>query len=294
MIRPGVNQVFLTNDQWTALDPVVPLHVTAISIDTASQRFGDGVKKWSELPTTGDGTLAKIAVQSNRLPTDNEMLVMCAAQNKWVFRLIGCHLTQTECTGMALTIYPKHSIIIETNDSTNVGTGRIKIGDGVTNFSNLPWIGSFGTFESHIANLSNPHQVTKSQVGLDNVTNEAQVPLTQKGVANGVAPLDSMGKVPVTNLPSYVDDVLEYANYSLFPSPGNSGVIYIDASTNITYRWSGSAYIAIGFVDSPSDGKTYGRKNGSWTQVGSAGNIDCGNATSSYGPVSPIDCGGAS
>ena len=66
-----------------------------------------------------------------------------------------------------------------------------------------------------------------------------------KGVANGIATLGSDGKVPSSQLPSYVDDVLEYASKSNFPATGETGKIYIAKDTNITYRWSGSAYVEI-------------------------------------------------
>ena len=66
-----------------------------------------------------------------------------------------------------------------------------------------------------------------------------------KGAANGLAELDSSGKVPSAQLPSYVDDVLEYANQSSFPVKGESGKIYIAQDTNKTYRWSGSIYVEI-------------------------------------------------
>lgn len=66
-----------------------------------------------------------------------------------------------------------------------------------------------------------------------------------KGQANGVAELDANGLVPSSQLPSYVDDVLEYATMSSFPATGQSGKIYVDLSTNLTYRWSGSAYVEI-------------------------------------------------
>ena len=68
---------------------------------------------------------------------------------------------------------------------------------------------------------------------------------TMKGAANGVASLDSSGLVPSSQLPSYVDDVLEYSAKSSFPSTGETGKIYVDTSTNLTYRWSGSAYVEI-------------------------------------------------
>lgn len=77
------------------------------------------------------------------------------------------------------------------------------------------------------------------------------------GVANGVATLDSGGKVPTSQLPAYVDDVLEYTNLASFPATGETGKIYVALDTNKTYRWSGSVYIYItsGAVDSVA-GKT--------------------------------------
>lgn len=53
------------------------------------------------------------------------------------------------------------------------------------------------------------------------------------------------GKVPAAQLPSYVDDVVEYASTSAFPVTGESGKIYIATDTNITYRWSGTGYVEI-------------------------------------------------
>lgn len=66
-----------------------------------------------------------------------------------------------------------------------------------------------------------------------------------KGAASGLAELDANGKVPSSQLPSYVDDVLEYNGQANFPATGESGKIYVDTSTNMTYRWSGSTYVNI-------------------------------------------------
>lgn len=87
--------------------------------------------------------------------------------------------------------------------------------------------------------------LTKTDVGLGNVTNDAQVKASEKGKAGGVATLDSGGKVPSSQLPSYVDDVLEYDNKAAFPATGEAGKIYVDKATNKTYRWSGSTWINI-------------------------------------------------
>ncbi len=75
--------------------------------------------------------------------------------------------------------------------------------------------------------------------------------LTQIGAANGVAPLDATSKIPAVYLPSYVDGVLEFANFASFPAVGETGKIYIDltldpvTNTNPQYRWTGSAYFRI-------------------------------------------------
>ena len=69
--------------------------------------------------------------------------------------------------------------------------------------------------------------------------------VSNKGVANGYAGLDTSGKVPASQLPSFVDDVVEYASSANFPSTGETGKIYIAIDSGKTYRWSGSAYIHI-------------------------------------------------
>ena len=53
------------------------------------------------------------------------------------------------------------------------------------------------------------------------------------------------GKIPASQLPSYVDDVLEFANKAAFPVKGEEGKIYVDKATNLTWRWSGSTYVEI-------------------------------------------------
>ena len=99
--------------------------------------------------------------------------------------------------------------------------------------------------ETHIADKNNPHEVTKEQIGLGEVTNDAQVKRSEMGVAGGVATLDPDGKVPSSQLPSYVDDVIEVATLDELPTTGEAGKIYVTKDTNLTYRWSGSKYVEI-------------------------------------------------
>lgn len=86
---------------------------------------------------------------------------------------------------------------------------------------------------------------------------KARILSSEKGVANGVATLDGTGKIPSAQLPSYVDDVVEYANLAAFPGTGSSGILYIAIDANKQYRWAGSTYqqITSGAVDSVA-GKT--------------------------------------
>lgn len=101
-------------------------------------------------------------------------------------------------------------------------------------------------------------QVSKSTVGLNNVTNDAQVKRSEMGQVNGVATLDSAGKVPAAQLPSYVDDVIEgyYSGGKFYTSKdssgnysgvitGETGKIYVNLNDSKTYRWSGTAYAVI-------------------------------------------------
>lgn len=76
------------------------------------------------------------------------------------------------------------------------------------------------------------------------------VVLYEKGKPNGLASLNGSGKIPSEQLPSYVDDVLEYDTFDNIPEEGESGKIYVINDTNKTYRWSGSKYIEV----SPTEG----------------------------------------
>jgi hypothetical protein len=73
--------------------------------------------------------------------------------------------------------------------------------------------------------------------------------------------LDGSGLIPSALLPSYVDDVLEYANLGAFPGTGTTGKIYVAIDTNKTYRWSGSVYVEISASPGSTDAVTEGATN---------------------------------
>lgn len=88
-----------------------------------------------------------------------------------------------------------------------------------------------------------------------------------KGQANGYAPLDAGAKIPAAHLPSYVDDVVEFANQSAFPATGEGGKIYTALDTNRIYRWSGSAYVEISPSPGSTDAVTEGATNKYYTDA---------------------------
>lgn len=128
------------------------------------------------------------------------------------------------------------SLPVTTSGTGNVVTGIVQTANGITvNLGSMPTSADLATY----------------------------IPLSQKGTANGVAALDASGQVPASQLPSYVDDVLEgyyktadgkfykesaYTNLIV----GETGKIYVSLDTNKTYRWTGTTfvYITSGAVDS--------------------------------------------
>lgn len=80
-------------------------------------------------------------------------------------------------------------------------------------------------------------QATTLWGGIDEVQDELLSFTSQKGQPSGLATLDENGVVPSTQLPSYVDDVIEVATEAALPQPGESGKIYVTANTNLIFRW---------------------------------------------------------
>ena len=109
---------------------------------------------------------------------------------------------------------------------------------------------------------------------------------TEKGTANGVAELDESGKVPASQLPSYVDDALEYASITAFPATGETGKIYVSLSDNKTYRWSGSAYVEI------AGGVTLGETS-STAYRGDRGKIAYDHSQKTHAPTTPATASAA-
>lgn len=88
-------------------------------------------------------------------------------------------------------------------------------------------------------------EIEDRKAGDTTVTNSLNAFISTKGQPGGLAELDSTGKVPAAQLPSYVDDVLEFSTKVQFPQTGETGKIYVAKDTNLTYRWTGTQYLEI-------------------------------------------------
>ena len=79
----------------------------------------------------------------------------------------------------------------------------------------------------------------------DNIVDSGAERTSNKGAANGYAELDENVRVPSSQLPSYVDDIIEVANFAALPATGETGKIYVTLNDNLTFRWSGTAYTEV-------------------------------------------------
>lgn len=147
---------------------------------------------------------------------------------------------------------------------TTDGKTKLKIGDGVNTFADLPYIGGDELTLSAIVAALGFTPADSAKIG----------------VANGMASLDASGKVPADQLPSFVDDVVEVANISAAPETGESGKIYVALDTGKCYRWSGTMYVEISSSDvvtasenngyikvNGSDVKVYGHTQSDWNET---------------------------
>lgn len=124
-------------------------------------------------------------------------------------------------------------------------------------------------FNQEILNIKNGITTVKKSAcdQNGNVIDTTYIKKSEKGIANGIVPLNENCIIPSSYLPSYVDDVLEYDSYTNFPTQGESGKIYVAKDTNLTYRWTGTQYteisksLALGETESTAYAGNKGKAN---------------------------------
>ena len=125
---------------------------------------------------------------------------------------------------------------------------------------NIPLINTAGFLESDVLTLIAAFNLIDQLLAARQVT-------ADKGEAGGYAPLDQNKLIPAAFLPSFVDDVLEYASLSAFPATGEAGKIYVAinagtaADPSVSYRWGGSSYHAIDKSPGTTDALLEGMAN---------------------------------
>lgn len=224
-------------------------------------------------------------------------------------RVPSTKLLNTTATNISIAIQSVQDRAVQAYDIANAAIPKSKIDTGIdgteTAHDAVPSVGAVVTY------------VKSQRTAIDGSINSVSGRVTtletwkngigNKGAANGVAGLDSTGKVPSTQLPSYVDDVIDLINFvSSNPTSGmtignkyynttskkiftatstsagvestpEAGKIYINIATNKTYRWSGStmaeisASLALGTTSTTAFRGDYG--NTLYTNFGSGTNI---------------------
>ena len=166
-------------------------------------------------------------------------------------------------------VHPDH-----TGDVTSSGDGATTISDSAVTLAKMADLTAGTIIGNDELTDGVPKALTASEArtlldvydtGAVNTALGLKLDTSLKGAADGLAELGSDGKVPAAQLPSYVDDVLEFADLASFPVTGETGKIYIALDTLKTYRWSGSVYAEI----SPSEVNSVNGYTGVITLAGS-------------------------
>lgn len=188
----------------------------------------------------------------NDFKRDKTWLDANYANQSWVTTQLGNYLTSQHLSGRSISDAndaDATGIMAHYAGGTNIPSGSVDGSLFTLSYSNT-WstqlYGDWRTKDLYFRTQENTSWKTWAKLWhSDNFNPNDYIPISQKGVANGVATLGADGLIPSTQLPSYVDDVLEFNNLTSFPTTGEIGKIYVALDTNLTYRWGGSSYIQI-------------------------------------------------
>ena len=197
---------------------------------------------YGTLPVENGGTGITAVGTSGNLLTSNGLI--------WVSSPAPISLpTQTANSGKYLTTDGTTA-----SWAAGTGTGTLVLSTSptlVTPILGTPTSGTLTNCTGYTFTNIASKPTTLSGYGITDAINSSLI-----GAVSGIAPLGSDSKIAATYLPSYVDDILEYANLAGLPGTGETGKIYVAIDTNKIYRWSGSAYIEVSPTVGNSDTAT--------------------------------------
>ena len=189
------------------------------------------------------------SVREAYFPDDPQSVSVVISANKYI------EDAEVSADGKTLTLTKK--------DGTEVSFSGGGSGGGTNDYNDLENKPSInGTTLTGNVNLATPEQLslkadkatTLAGYGITDAATKTELDEVGQRVANAILGVQSElstkadlvdGKVPANQLPSYVDDVLEYDSVSAFPATGEDGKIYVAKDTNKTYRWGGTQYVEI-------------------------------------------------
>ena len=142
--------------------------------------------------------------------------------------------------------------VMITHPTGSVKSVNGKVGDVVLNAADVG-ADAAGSAEAVQQNLNTEVDTLNSQLDslltdLNNLSGTVETKASAASVLQALSTKADLinGVIPAAQLPSFVDDVLEYESWNQFPSVGEAGKIYVDTTENKTWRWSGSTYVIIG------------------------------------------------
>ena len=161
---------------------------------------------------------------------------------------------------IAQTTTNKNAIATLNGSDTTAGSVAKKIKDAIAALD-VTDTAATNQFVTAVSETDGKIKVSRATPAIANVSGlsdalSKKLETSLKGAKSGLAELDANGKVPAAQLPSYVDDVIEAyksgadfyedsAHTASKKITGETGKIYVDLHTNVTYRWSGTAYVEI-------------------------------------------------
>ena len=217
----------------------------------------------ADYATAAQGSLADSAVQPNDSPSFGSVTVSGTVDGRDVAS-DGSKLDGIEAGATADQTASEILTSIKTVDGAGSGLDADLL-DGIHASSFLQGnqtitlsgdVSGSGTTSISVTVADDSHNHVIANVDGLQAALDAKLDDSQKGAANGLAELDATGKVPSAQLPSYVDDVLEYANAGSFPATGEAGKLYVALDSNDVYRWTGSAYVKVSDAVSTADQAT--------------------------------------